>query len=144
MIKINKRVNRLLEDISSTYLTKGVQPSEIADAIYEKAYCSIEMSKKSDSIQMIVSFQDEDEEVSSKIKMRYIYNFEKNLVRIEQKVNGLSYKIQWDRSSALELMISQLETELLQINDQSLVSQVLDTLPKEIYRIIKPRFKLVA
>lgn len=87
--KINK--------IVATTLTQGIQPSEMADAIFDNAYQDIEIKRYNGEVIMTVSFIEHVEDEIIFNKFRYTYSLDRVLQRIEQEINGRGYRLQWDR-----------------------------------------------
>ena len=78
-------------------LSKGIQPSEMADAIFESDYEEINIEKAGGHVCMEVSFYDED----AKHTMRYTYDQDRYILMVEQKVGGKDFCVQWDRSEVV-------------------------------------------
>ncbi|WP_319938915.1 hypothetical protein [Xenorhabdus littoralis] len=135
-LKINKVIDKML----AFCLTKGVQPDELVTAIFENEYDSIETLKKKNHINVIVTYKDCDEHDENIIKMKYIYNTDRQLLRVEQKINSSNYQVQWDRESALDLILK----ELLGLfeSEQQTINLIKDQIPDELRGIIYPKLKL--
>ncbi|WP_018694350.1 hypothetical protein [Algicola sagamiensis] len=138
---INEEIQSLLDKLTATYLTKGVQPSEISDAIFEKSYQAIEVSKQEDLVYYDISFlEDDDDGLPPAIhKMRYIYNLERYLLRVEQKVGRKKYVQQWDREVSIKEMICSLSSLLLELNDEGAVNCFIKTLPDDLYQQVSAK-----
>lgn len=143
-MKINRDIQTLLDKLIATALTKGVQPSELADALFEDDYCELHIKKSNGIVCMDVIFSDYSEDGISTCTMRYSYNADKTLMRIEQKINRGKFKIQWDRSEDTETIMKQLEISLLDLNDNSEVRKWLNKLPNELTGQLQKRLRLVA
>jgi hypothetical protein len=143
-MRVNNKIKSLIDELTATHLTPGVQPSEIADAIFEDNYKSIESENKNGIISMSVTFMDCDDEGSTSIIVRYTYNPDRVLMRVEQKVGKRPFKIQWDREQAIESLLTQISNHLAKLNSDVNVQQVMDTVPSELRLVIKKRLTLVA
>jgi hypothetical protein len=143
MIKINNKISQLIDNITTLYLAKGVQPSELAEAVFNDNYKSLEIKKKAGKIQLFVDFVEEDNLGRSLIKMRYTYDEKQRLLCIEQKINTSRYISQWDRRETMEGYMTQLEQEFKALNSADVVDKVLKSLPKDLVRMILPKLKLV-
>lgn len=133
----------IIDKIVAFCLMKGVQPEDLVTAIFEKEYISIETLKQNDEIYVVVSYKEEmDNGINVNIiSMRYTYNLDSQLQRIEQKINGMKYKIQWDRCTKLKELIM---SACFQTGSCDDVSEILNKLlPNNIYKSITPYLKLV-
>lgn len=144
MLKIDAYTQTLVDKLLSTALTKGVQPSDLADALFEKSYREMKISKLNGSINLEISFSDETEEGESLCVMRYIYRTDNTLVRVEQKVNKGKFRVQWDRSMDIEATIAQIKKQLIKYNDYKAVNQWFAELPETVTAELHPKLKLVA
>lgn len=134
---INKTIKHTLDKLVSLHLMNGLQPSEIADAIFEKEYSDIKIEKTSTNIHLIASFvEDVDGEVVHH-KMRYIYDQNKKLQIVEQKLGKASFKIQWDREQEISLLLSTLSSQLKTINNNESVDRLMSDIPEELVSKIK-------
>ncbi len=144
-MRTNNKIRRLIDKIVALYLNQGVQPSEIADAVFEKEYSDIQISKKDDLIVMVVTFVEDDEDLESIVnKFRYTYSLDKCLLKIEQKIGNRSYRIQWDREDVINSIVRDLERQLTMLNNSKEVNEVISQIPCKIQKIIKPKLYLAA
>ncbi|WP_338803562.1 hypothetical protein WDV76_15860 [Xenorhabdus griffiniae] len=133
------KIKKVIDKMIAFCLTKGVQPDELVTAIFENEYDSIETLKKNNYIDVIVTYRDYEEHGESIIKMKYIYNADRQLLRIEQKINTSNYRVQWDRETALELILK----ELWEISgSKQSISLIKNQIPIELRGIIYPKLKL--
>lgn len=144
MIKINNKIKQLVQDITSLYLAKGVQPFELVESAFDDCYESFDIQKKNGKLQLTLAFVDVDEDWKSHVKMRYTYDQNQKLLRIEQKIDSSRYLTQWDRGSKMRGLVSCLETELKSVNSSMVVSKTLDSLPDDIASAVAPKLTLVA
>ena len=96
------KLDRLLD----LMLTSGVQPSDLVDNIFLNEYNSISYKKHEQNIIGELVFEEKEGDIITSITMKYTYDSEKRICRIEEEVDGRTL-ILWDRSNT--------ETEL--IND---------------------------
>lgn len=96
------KLDRLLD----LMLTSGVQPSDLVDNIFLNEYNSISYKKHEQNIIGKLVFEEKEGDITTTITMKYTYDSEKRICRIEEEVDGRTL-ILWDRSNT--------ETEL--IND---------------------------
>lgn len=130
---INNKIKELLDKILTTHLTRGVQPSEIADAVFEKNYSDVQVTKTNETVCMTVSFLEEGDIEPIPHKMRYTYTPDKYLIRIEQKVNRKSFKVQWDREEAMCSMIDELSADMNRLNSKEDIKSFMNSLPDNLY-----------
>ncbi|WP_320173404.1 hypothetical protein [Maridesulfovibrio sp.] len=142
MIFTKKALN-LLNKLVAVHITKGVQPSDLADAIFENDYSSIEVKRKAGDIQVIVTFC--DSEFGGVInKMKYIYDKDKYLQSIDQKIGSSRYKKQWDRSENINKLIRELTPLLERNNSLKDIEDFFQNIPKSEREALFSRLELVA
>ncbi|WP_192903097.1 hypothetical protein [Photorhabdus khanii] len=135
------KINEILERMVAFCLVRGVQPDELITAIFESEYDSIETIKKSNDIHMIITYKENIDNEVNIIKMKYIYKENKQLQRVEQKINSRAYKVQWDRTEKLESIIN----ELVEVvgADKKILADIKEKIPVEFRCIVYPKLKLV-
>ena len=143
-MRVNHKIKSLIDELTATHLTPGVQPSEIADAVFEDNYKSIESENKNGIISMSVTFLDYDDEGATPVIMRYTYNPDRVLMRVEQKVGKRPFKAQWDREQAIDTLLTEISNHLAKLNSDVNVQQAMDTIPSELRLVIQKRLTLVA
>lgn len=143
-MRVNNKITSLINELTATHLTLGVQPSEIADAIFEENYKSIEVENKNGIVQMSVTFVDRDDEGATLVGMRYTYNQDKVLMRVEQKVGTRPFKAQWDREQAIDSLLTRISYHLAKLNSEVDSKLAMDTIPSELRIGIQRRLTLVA
>ena len=134
---INETVKKTLDQLVSLHLMKGLQPSEIADAIFDQEYSDIKIEKTSDKILLIASFVEENDGDVTHHKMRYSYNSQRKLFLIEQKLGKSSYKIQWDREHEISKLLTTLTSQLRTLNSSESVDELMERIPSELATKIK-------
>lgn len=106
---LSKKAKTLTDKLIATYLSKGIRPSDIADTIFEDNYLDLSISKKNKQLIMTFTFEELDDiEEQVLNSMRYTYDEEQLLVRVEQKVGRGRYKVQWDRHEDLTKILKEL------------------------------------
>ena len=143
-MRVNNKIKSLIDELTATHLIQGVQPSEIAEAIFEDSYQTIGITNKNGIVQMSVTFIDRDDEGATPVIMRYTYSPAKTLMRVEQKVGRHPLKVQWDREKAIDSLITKISNQLAMLNSDVVVQQAIDTIPKELRIGIRKRLELVA
>lgn len=141
MSEVNTSINRLL----SLYLTKGVQPSDLVENLYDSEYTDFSIHKKNKSLILELAYLENTEEGSQKIIMKYEYDSERYLLAVKQKINSQRLSIQWCRSRALKMAISDFRTAVIRagLSTQE-ADKILLTLPSQLMSQVKAELKLVA
>jgi len=127
---LSKKVKVLTDKLIATYLAKGVQPSDIADTVFEDNYIEMSISKKNKQLIMTFTFEEFDDEGQQILNsMRYTYSEAKQLNRVEQKVGKGRFKVQWDRYDDLMSILS----ELLSLMPSKVAREsFIETLPQDL------------
>lgn len=134
----------LVDELSTLHVTRGVQPSELIDNLFEDDYVESSARKTSQGLVFELTFQEADDDGSSnKVTMRYTYDLSRHLVLVEQKVAAKRFAIQWDRTRAVQERLAKLEALLSDRLPQESVAAILLTMPQD-YLAIAPRLRLVA
>lgn len=137
-------IKMLVDELSTLHITRGVQPSELIDNLFEDAYVESSARKTSQGLVFELTFQEADDDgSSSKVTMRYTYDLGRNLVLVEQKVAAKRFSVQWDRARAVQERLDKLEALLVERLQQEKVATILSTIPPD-YLALAPRLQLVA
>lgn len=142
-MQINKKIKELLDKVVTLHLTKGVQPSEIADAIFEKNYTDIGLSKSDELAVMTVSFIEDDDFHPILHTMKYTYTLDQCLIKIEQKIGTGNFKIQWDRFDNFDNLIKDLSLELSKLNHMICVNSFIKSLPDNLHPKVNDKIMLL-
>lgn len=123
---------QLVDKLTAIYLMQGVQPSELADAIFEEPYTSMSLIKNVNFIEAVLSFKEicdtSHREYTRKIK--YIYTYDKYLIQILEAVDSKPFKISWDREQVVSTIISDIKNRLKEIGFNAMqIKKLLSTLP---------------
>lgn len=145
-MKLLNEINKIVEKIVNLNIFSGIQPSEVADAIFLEQYQDISLSKTSSSVIMVVKFIEFDDisTEESVHKMRYVYDLNKNLQKIEQSVNGGRFKVQWSLQNENEKLIKQFKRNISSLDNCIDVEKIVQTLPIELRNVVTSHLKLVA
>lgn len=138
--KINE--NNKIDKLIAFCLMKGVQPAELVTSIFEKEYTHIETIKDAKRVYLIISYKECIDDITQNITMRYTYNFDSQLQRVEQKINQLKYKIQWDRIDKLKEIIKSIIG--CKVTDGEVNNILIKLLPNDMHNLNLPNLKLVA
>lgn len=137
-------IKMLVDELSTLHVTRGVQPSELIDNIFEEDYVESSARKTPQGLVFELTFQEADDDgSSSKVTMRYTYDLSRKLMLVEQKVAAKRFAIQWDRTRAVQERLAKLEALLSDRLPQESVAAILSTMPQD-YLVIAPRLHLVA
>ncbi|MFP2960578.1 hypothetical protein ACLEPN_22840 [Myxococcus sp. 1LA] len=143
-MRTNSQIEALLNKLVGTYLTRGVQPSDLADAAFEDNYRRIEIVKGTDGVCMTVSYLDDDEEGSVPHEMRYVYGMDRYLMRVEQRMDGGSFAVQWDRERSIDSLLKDTAKQMKKLNSKERVSQFFSSVPEKLRANLKRKLRLVA
>nr|WP_113867759.1 hypothetical protein [Brenneria salicis]NMN92922.1 hypothetical protein [Brenneria salicis ATCC 15712 = DSM 30166]RBP60958.1 hypothetical protein DES54_12810 [Brenneria salicis ATCC 15712 = DSM 30166]RLM28294.1 hypothetical protein BHG07_17545 [Brenneria salicis ATCC 15712 = DSM 30166] len=137
-------VAQILKNLAAFCSIKGVQPDELVTAIFDKEYNRIETYKVNSFVHFIISYSENIDDEKNTIIMRYIYDENKTLLKIEQKINNSSYSVQWDRDNSLKkYLINQLNA-LPELKREEVYQMILDMLPNNASHVLPPELKLVS
>lgn len=128
---VHSNLKQELDHLITLMMTLGVQPSELADNIFLESYSQLNFYKKNSYIIADISF----EENNSLTTLRYFYNQNKELFKIEElSFNGTI--LQWDRDiDKLELLNKILN--LLKNNySTSEINYFISTLPVDLQSLL--------
>lgn len=136
-------VAQILKNLAAFCSVKGVQPDELVTAIFEKEYKKIETYKVNCLIYFIMDYSEKIDDDETFISMRYIYDENKSLIKIEQKLNNGRYHTQWDRNDALKKYIINQLSELPYQKRDEVYQTILENIPIDASYSLPPRLKLV-
>lgn len=137
-------IKMLVDELSTLHVTRGVQPSELIDNLFEDDYVESSARKTSQGLVFELTFQETDDDgSSSKITMRYTYDHSRHLVLVEQKVAAKRFNTQWNRAHAVQERLGKLEALLDEQLPRENVAAILATMPQN-YLALAPRLQLVA
>jgi len=142
---MNVSLDKAVQGLLDLHLTRGVQPSDLADNLFDVEYTDYSLKKRGAILILDLSYIEDFEGFSQKICMRYTYSMERYLVRIEQRVGSSKFSVQWCRSAAITKAVADV-TQCLSNAGLSAkeVSKVLNTMPQDLINSIGERLKLVA
>ncbi|MDG9782693.1 MULTISPECIES: hypothetical protein [Pseudomonadaceae] len=134
----------LVDELSTLHVSRGVQPSELIDNLFENDYVGSSARKTSQGLVFELTFSELDEDGSlSNVTMRYTYDRSRFLVLVEQKVATKRFSIQWDRSYAIQERLRKLEAQLSSLLPREKVAEILSTIPQD-YLALAPQLRLAA
>ncbi|WLG45008.1 hypothetical protein [Pseudomonas sp. FP1740] len=137
-------IKLLVDELTTLHISRGVQPSDLIDNVFENAYVESAAHKTSNGVVFEITFLEADEDDRPvKVAMRYTYDSSRHLVLIEQKVAAKKYAIQWDRAASIRQRVERLEAMLATSLPQEKVTAILSTIPDDFVAMF-PRLKLVA
>jgi len=137
-------IQTLVDELTTLHVTRGVQPSDLADNIFEDAYVMSSLRKTPTGAQFEMTFEEADEDDQARqVTMRYTYDLSRFLLRVEQKVASKKFVVQWDRAACIQGKVEQLEVLLSAKLPKARVNSILATIPSD-FRKLFPKLQLVA
>ena len=137
-------IKTLVDELSTLHVTRGVQPSDQIDNLFEDDYVESSARKTSRGLVFNLTFFEADDDWSlSKVSMRYTYDSNRHLVLVEQKVAAKRFNIQWDRAQAVQERLGKLEVLLAKQLPREKIAAILATMPQD-YLALAPRLQLIA
>lgn len=133
---LSDKTKKMLDKLLATYLSKGIQPSDLADTMFEEHYVDLDIKKTSTSLVLTHSFEEfNDNEQPILITMKYTYNKNRYLQEISQKIGKGQYKVQWNRSHDLRAIANHIT---LSIGCDGHLEQAIQSLPSEVRSLLRP------
>ncbi|KKY59436.1 hypothetical protein ACDH60_14940 [Pseudomonas ficuserectae] len=137
-------IRMLVDELTTLHVTRGVQPSDLIDNLFEEDYIESTSRKALGGVVFEITFRETDEEgCASKVTMRYTYDHSRYLTLVEQKVAAKKFNIQWDRALAVQERIERIDALLGAELPNDKVAAILSTMPEDFVELF-PRMKLVA
>ena len=138
---------QLIDKLTAIYLMQGVQPSELADAIFEDPYTSMSLIKNINFIEVVLSFRElcdiTHREHTRRIK--YIYNHDKFLIKTLEAMDSQPFRVSWDREQVINSINVNIKNRLKDIGCSSKqIEKILTTLPNQSQIREKPKLSLVS
>ena len=138
---------QLIDKLTAIYLMQGVQPSELADAIFENPYTSMNLIKNINFIEVVLSFKElcDTTHREHTRRIKYIYNHDKFLIKTLEATDSQPFKTSWDREQAIDSIIIDMKNRLKDIGYSSKqIEKVLATLPNRSQIREKSKLSLVS
>lgn len=137
-------IKLLVDELTTLHVTRGVQPSELVDNIFEDDYVESASRKTQSGIVFEITFLEADDDGgSNRVTMRYTYDRRRYLVLVEQKVAAKKFSVQWDRAVAILDRVTKLEASLYDKLPHDQVLEILSTMPEDFAKQF-PHLKLAA
>ena len=140
---INDVIQSKIDRLISIRLTKGIQPSDIANNILFSDYKSINFSKNEDYIFGQLIFDEVIEGKNQETVLKYTYNHEMILLRIEEQIGNVS-KIEWDRNIIEHELINDIINMLIEYYTKNQIEEFIKTLPYDLKNQIEDAWVNVA
>lgn len=122
---------------------KIVQPSELVNNIYLNDYKSIKYYKVDSNILGELIFEESTGKYTVEVALKYVYNAEKMLLRIEEEVHG-QVNVLWDRNNTESELINEIISLLKQSYSTNEVNKFITSLPNELAKKLMLNYKLTA
>ena len=123
---------QLIDKLTAIYLMQGVQPSELADAIFDDPYTNMSLIKNMNYIEVVLSFKEQCDQTHNEHirRVKYLYNHDRYLVQTSEAIDSQEFKISWDREKTISRIVSDIEKRLKEIGYSSKeMKKILSTLP---------------
>lgn len=120
-----------IEKLLDLMLTSGIQPSDLADNIFLNEYKSVSYKKQNQNIIGELVFEDMIESKIVSVIMRYSYDHDKKINKIEEEVDGKAIVL-WDRSVAEGELINDIIDTMNTKYSNDEVGKFIMTLPEEL------------
>lgn len=127
----NGLIKLKIEKLIDLMLTSGIQPSDLADNIFLNEYQSIIYKKDNQSIVGELVFKDNTENKITNVIMRYSYDLEKKVNKIEEEIDG-KVTVLWDRNITESELINDIIDTMNANYTIEEVKKFIMTLPEEI------------
>ena len=127
----NDLVQRKINSLIKLMLTKGIQPSELADNVFLNDYKSIVFNKQNGCVIGELIFEELYGQVQTDVKLRYLYDSKKTVFRIEEELFGV-ITVLWDRTQKETDLINEIVHLLTESVPSNKVSEFISNLPKEL------------
>ena len=128
------------------YLTKGVQPGELTDNIFDDEYRTFSIVKNTDqTVTLTLSYIEQGEDAVQTVNCRYTYDTNKTLILIEQKLGSGRRSTQWCRHDAIATAVDNLAIALLTSGyTETRIATLMSTLPLDLSPRVRAALKAVA
>lgn len=138
-------MNEAIQGLLSLHLTKGVQPSDLSDNLFDTEYTDLNLKKKNGLLILDLSYMEETDESPQKVSMRYTYNSDRYLLLIEQKIGSGKLHTQWCRNTAITTALRNTASALADagVSPES-IGTILKTLPDDLKESISVQLRSVA
>jgi hypothetical protein len=143
---MRQSVNIAINSLLALYSTKGVQPGELTDNIFDEEYQNFSIKKNVDTtITLTLNYIEQGEELAQNVYCRYTYDRNKMLLLIEQKLGASKYSIQWCRNAALTAAVDNVVLALAGSGYSPVrIAASLATLPLDLMPRVRTALKSVA
>lgn len=135
---INKSIQKKIDQLLELKLSKGVQPSDLAQAIFDKEYFSTHIDKSETEVILKLSYIDILEGgATHTVKMCYHYSLDGVLQEIHEAVGKSSMKTQWSRKQRYRDLTLDIIMALTNSGQANKVNAFIQSLPCDISTVIK-------
>jgi choline kinase len=142
---MNELLKEAAEELAILHLHNGVQPSDLADAMYENPYLEFKITKAFEQLIVDLCFLDECDGKNTTIRMKYFYNLDKQLQRIDQKIGLKKFSTQWCRIQSTNEAIAKVERTLSMLEIDSVqIKAIMSTLPPNVRSLLRAKLALAA
>lgn len=124
---VKSKIDRLI----NIRLTKGVQPSDLANNIYLNNYEKLNFYKIEDKVIGELTFKEKIDDNFINTTLRYIYNKQNVLLRIEEQIYD-NIRIEWDRDIIESNLINDIIDILRSTYSNEYIESFIKTLPNDL------------
>ncbi|GFZ63699.1 hypothetical protein PSE10B_02210 [Pseudomonas amygdali pv. eriobotryae] len=139
-------VDAAVNALVAIYLTKGVQPGELTDNIFDAEYKSFSIAKKANGVvTLTLSYDEQGEESLQTVTCQYTYDENRTLLLIQQKIGSGRQSTLWCRSEAIAAAVDNLAIALAASGySKARISALMLSMPLDLSPQIQASLKLVA
>ncbi len=106
---MESNINKIINALLGLELNNGIQPSELADSLYDNNYSELDIKKTETSIIATIKFTEDFDGTSQYCTMRYHYGTDRKLYLIEEKLGKSNFKKSWCRDDVIKKYINELK-----------------------------------
>lgn len=133
---ITKEIKTILDQLVEIKMSKGVQPSDLAQAIFDKEYTETKVVKSASDVVLSLKYIDKTEDSTQEINMRYHYSLDGYLQEIYESIAQRPMALQWSRTERYKELTNSIVFQLTTEGEIETVSSFIKSLPEDIRSII--------
>lgn len=139
---VNGDIKKEIDDLINLMLTDGVQPTDLADNIFDEAYISIKYKKFNGQIIGNVTFEEEVDSRKISTTLRYFYNASKQVIKIEEVINRRR-TILWDREQQEREKLLKIICLMEEYHTEEQIEKFINTLPDNLKNRLKQSWEIL-
>ncbi len=143
----NLTLIEVTSSLANLHIFKGIQPSELADSIFEESYVNMISEKTLNTIEVTLTFNEKCE-ITNKVyihHMKYVYDKQSFLIKIEEAVGSKKFKPIWDRITLINSSLDLL-SKILKDSDytENQIQKIIKTIPKDFHSQLSQTLKIAS